>query len=78
MVSASSKMHHLIAPILIKKNVIKRTVPLMTILKVSIMMTLADAVLGEFDAGEDIGVVLAGGNPGAVAATVDKAFNKIG
>ena len=50
----------------------------MTILKVSIMMTLADAVFGEFDTGEGIGVVLAGGNPGAVAATVDKAFNEIG
>ena len=45
---------------------------------VSIIMTLADAVLGEFYAGEDVGIVLAGGNPGAVTAAVDVTFDQIG
>ena len=48
-------------------NVIKRTVPI-----------LPDAVLGEVDAGEDAGVVFAGGNPGTVAATVDVSLYQIG
>ena len=41
-------------------------------------MTLADAVFGEFYAGEDTGIVLAGGDPGAVTAAVDEALDQIG
>ena len=38
---------------------------------------LPDAVFGEFDAGEDVGVVLTGSNPGTVAAAVDVTLNDI-
>ena len=40
-----------------------------------ILLPLSHTVLGEFDTGEDVGVVLAGGNPGAVTTTVDETLD---